>query len=657
MIGVNGTDLNANLFATPQLKRSPNSVCETIALTSRDQLLPAKCKPPLRVPAIRRGIPPIMEDEPKSVNISPTLLPKCCPVRAGVPTVRAGVPKLPPKSPICGRPRSVSESDASSTQRRSIFGQYWNQCGSGSSIGGRSPSLASVQDCTPGASIRFPTFTPTPPQRNRASSLDVINVELPPLLKDYRMYAPPKDHAERSPICGRFASVQEVPMNLMLESLPPLPSPLQRLCFYRNLQGMYPMTTPVPILRQRSNRSLQDDPQQESGRSESQSVPLGKGPPAFNLTKSWRSDGRDISFGECSVSTSSTESSGPGLNKGGVRFDPRVTVTEFEDNIERCWYNDEELDRLRHETILVVQEYFLTHPDQALQYNKDTLDQVTGTYRKKALFSLPALSTTDDEIFKPTQQECAKLIKTHIQTILIVDPNKAILDLFSKSMSTMFPTAQIYKTRSGEEALTWTTAPHRRIDIIIVEERLALPLATTPSLDMGQGLSLNGESGRRFLALHKSMSECGGIHTTRYSALDVLNSNSSSSSNSGLSSRPLSGSHLLQILQSREDEMSTKHDNDINKNAKIDASCSKGVETAPVCTRPVPRKALLIGVSMHPDRDAIAFRNAGADLVWGKPIPRVGEPLRNHILHCLVNKRRDSLVQVAPSEDGGVDSC
>ena len=449
------------------------------------------------------------------------------------------------------------------------------------------------------------------------------------------MYAPPKDHAERSSICGRFASVQDVPMSPMLESLPPLPSPLQRLCCDGDtpgcLQGMYPMIIPVPILRQSSFRSLQED-HQRTGSIRTESVMFSKEQQSpFNLTSSLRLDYKVTSFGECSGSdTSSTEASSTGTVRVGVRFDPRVTVTEFEDPVERCWYSDDELDRLKHDTIVLVQEYLLTHPDEAERYNRMTLDPITGAYRKKALFSLSVLSASDDTI-TPTHQEYEELIKTHVQSILIVDPNKAILDLFCKSMHSMFPYAHISKAATGSEALQWARAPQRHFDIIIVEERLDQRLVAT--LSTGQSTmtnSLNGDSGRQFVSLHKTMSEQGTVRPRVCEALDKSASPTETSRRTRLQcdGPVVSGSHLLRILQNH---------------VKPDAEDTEPKRGGPNCTSSLPlnHQALLIGVSMHPDRDAKAFQAAGADIVWGKPIPRIGETLRNYLVHLLVNKRRN----------------
>jgi hypothetical protein len=334
--------------------------------------------------------------------------------------------------------------------------------------------------------------------------------------------------------------------------------------------------------------------------------------------------------------------------KGKIRFDPRVTVTEFEDPITRSWYDEDELDALRRETLLVAQEYLVTHPDQAQRYSTCKFDPITGTYRKKALFSLPVLSANEEDAFKPSHKEYDELIKSHVQSILIVDPNQAILDLFCKTMHSMFPNANISKTQRGEEALQWTTTPGRKFDIIIVEERLAQPVAR-PSPGSIQNSSLNKDAGQRFVVLYKTMSERGIVHHIPCEALNRPGSFSEASQRVHQRGFPVSGSHLLRLVHDMEvEEVSSEPDVEMSNNSRSVESCSTNlaVEADANCTRPIPRKSLLIGVSMRPDRDAKAFQTAGADIVWGKPIPRVGDALRNQLVQVLVNKRRNSLAQV-----------
>lgn len=335
------------------------------------------------------------------------------------------VPSLPPRSPIGRHPRAVSDTFPSTSERRSIFGDYWtpesvNNLGKsckGVDKGARSSSMGTDSRSNSSSEAldgEHPTLTNTRSPTVRHSqtiSFDILDACLEPeeARKNYRMYAPPKDHAQRSPICGRFTSVREITFtNPILESLPPLPTPLLRLCSDGKTpgslqQGMYPMTTPIPILRPSSFRSFQsEDMKKTESMIDGRSSPLSEDDlttSTFNLTNSWRPDHKLAPFrASSSIDMRSTEESSSIAEsiKHGVRFDPRITVSEFEDPIERVWYDDAELDRLKHETILVAHRYLFAHPDQAELYNCPWFDAVTGTYRKKALFSLPVLSTTND---------------------------------------------------------------------------------------------------------------------------------------------------------------------------------------------------------------------------------------------------------------------
>ena len=44
-----------------------------------------------------------------------------------------------------------------------------------------------------------------------------------------------------------------------------------------------------------------------------------------------------------------------------VQFDPRVTVTEFNDHYPRFWFSENELERLKYETVNTVRKYLLQH--------------------------------------------------------------------------------------------------------------------------------------------------------------------------------------------------------------------------------------------------------------------------------------------------------
>lgn len=291
------------------------------------------------------NVPPLLSPQPMKRSVE----------RIGAPSLLQLAPQKDPQLSMNGKPavpekknlgpnrrRSGSGSEAGS--RRAIFGHYWKKESSSSSANmSKSTLLSPFQQMS----------TPPRPTRKRSSSLSILDSTARPETRDYRMFSPPKEHA--SAIADRFASVEEVPINSM-ESLPPLPSPLRRLCSEGNstctraLHGMYPLVTPVPILRQSSYRSL-ISPRPSSGPAPATKPSLEEVfSGSFNLTQSLRILNDKILDGLESSSTSSSETI------RNVKFDPRVTITEFEDNVERQWYNELELEALKQETIVLAQE-------------------------------------------------------------------------------------------------------------------------------------------------------------------------------------------------------------------------------------------------------------------------------------------------------------
>jgi hypothetical protein len=531
------------------------------------------------------------------------------------------------------RRRSGSESEVSS--RRAIFGHYWKK---------ESPSSAK-NTLRNGLSINKSKIssplqrTPTPPRatRKRSSSLSILESTALPEAKDYRMFSPPKEHT--SAIANRFASVEDIPINSM-ESLPPLPSPLRRLCSEgdstgtRSLHGMYPLVTPIPILRQSSYRSLLP-PRTSSGPTSATKPSLQElFSGSFNLTQSLRIQNDEILQDLESSSTSSSETI------RNVKFDPRVTITEFEDNVERQWYNEFELEVLKHETVVLAQEYLIAHPQEAERYNRAKMDQVTGTLRKKALFSLPVLSSIIDGALPNAEGgDYQLLLESQVKNILVVDPNKQILDLFCKSINLIFPHARLTTTQNGEEALRLITAElqrgygslaqQRNFDIIIVEQRLYPSLKNasqtrdttglTPATSCCNIAEASSDDGH-YRVLRKPNS-FNYVETMRRAPDGTVN---------------MFGSELLRAICEMEDEVFKDATRDKNSSTTYEAMASA------ISSR-IEWRALLIGVSAQPDRDAKTLRENGADVIWGKPIPSVGDALRNQLLSALISKRRRSL--------------
>lgn len=376
-------------------------------------------------------------------------------------------------------------------------------------------------------------------------------------------------------------------------ALPELPSPLQRL---HNHSGVYPLNNPKSILR---NKSLLKEQRQDDVTTAS-----------FNLTRTLRTSLQMIDkiANQSSHSTHSTSSSYDSSNHDSpqhhqerqVKFDPRVTVTELAESEPRRWYSDVDLERFKTDTVVLAKHYLTKHPEQIAAYSQPVHDPVTGTMRKKALFSMPALSDISDEEsegegnggsgaqqqqqqrqpspivqFKSPRivpRSCKELLP--IQRVLVVDRNEKICNLFCRSLFNIFGSdCEIVAVQSAAAALK----QYRGSDIVIAEERLYKPLKP----------------------VHSTSSM-----TPPPPPPPQLSPSVSVPANLG-NSQHMSGSQLI---------------------AKIKSD-------------PKQKPCLLIGVSTHPLEDSERFTKAGCDLVWGKPPPRMDLRLRNELIALVVAKR------------------
>jgi len=237
-------------------------------------------------------------------------------------------------------------------------------------------------------------------------------------------------------------------------------------------------------------------------------------------------------------------------------------------------------------------------------------DPVTGTMRKKALFSMPALCDVSDgeleEVHyhngdskpKPVPQKQQQQPSTSpsvslffkspripsratkdevpVQRILVVDRNEKIGSLFRRSLSNLFGSGcEIVTVQTAAEALK----QYRNSDIVIAEERLYKPLKP--------------------------------VHST--------------SSMTPPPPPPLS--HIIQPSGSVPAHLGdAQHMSGSELFAKIADDCEQ-------------KPCILIGVSTHPLQDQEHFYQAGADFVWGKPPPRMDVRLRGELVAALLAKR------------------
>jgi CheY-like chemotaxis protein len=153
--------------------------------------------------------------------------------------------------------------------------------------------------------------------------------------------------------------------------------------------------------------------------------------------------------------------------KSTISFDPRVRVVEYvrsQEELERTWFSQEELDHFRKQTIA-----------RLVAHNTELLPSGTGfvvqrTIQSKAVFAYPIMGSAleeDDE----GHVECA--VNREIRNVLVVDPHHICLKLFAKDLKGMIPEVNVCAARSSEEALKLIEGNYQ-FDIIIVEERLNL---------------------------------------------------------------------------------------------------------------------------------------------------------------------------------------
>lgn len=353
-----------------------------------------------------------------------------------------------------------------------------------------------------------------------------------------------------------------------------------------------------------------------------------------------------------SASSSSASSSLQPLHR--VTFDPRITVTEFDDKSPRRWFSERDLERFRMDTILVAQKYFVQHPEMVALYNQSTLDPLTGAMRKKALFSLPVLSAEMDESeineldgnvgFLTTQKNntptfaspgylMQEISHEHVKKILIVDRNALVLDLMQRSIQQIFPTAEIVVVKSADDAWHTFQAALRRpgigFDIVIAEQRLHQPLTSS-----GTPLIRSGKSYNELKHLIRSpLSPDHSVPRPSLARHDSLPGSqiSRNKTSTAKSAQNLTGAELLGKLKAFEE---------LSLNATAMSPCKpnrRDLSSLAPSTR--SRRALLIGLSINPDQDRELFLQKGVDFVWGKPPPKMDIRLRDELAMQLVRKR------------------
>ena len=256
---------------------------------------------------------------------------------------------------------------------------------------------------------------------------------------------------------------------------------------------------------------------------------------------------------------------------------------------------------------------------------------------KRALFTNPILQCTpEDNIVMEGSEELAVLLRSHVRNVLIVDPDETLRALFQKAMRHLFPQTKVLTTGSAEGALQLIeaaklmeintasnendsdgpdgTVVNNGFDIIIVEERLRASWSRRDSFADDDDAMPNPLE-----EAQAHMQPAGEDH-----AQDQRNSSRGKI--------VTTGSDLLQLITKEEKKWMQ-----LRELQEGDCSCDLNL---PHGFRP----SLYIGVSVSLADDGPRLLQSGADLIWGKPPPKIDNSLRNQLVTTLLKNRGKSVL-------------
>ena len=567
------------------------------------------------------------------------------PMRISNTTAKSNEAKIPERRNVFVRKYQTKSTgdqsqSAGKTPQRSLFKQYWEKS-----------NKEDVQPLCENSSL--PHHIPLSSQHR--TDVDIRNFSPPPTLSvSLREY-----HA----LVEDFPN-GEIPSKHLL---PTLPAPLRRWSSYTvnsHGKGMYPLHSPKPILRKQRRWKSTSDIMNDD---DSDGIPTPVGEiHNFELTSSVRGTTLESSLSKHILQMDDEKISElfdlgrKTKDEMGKRthFDPRIVITEFDDQIPRIWYSDEELTCFKSETIMLAQQYMLLFPELSAEFNKPSVNPITGGMRKRALYSLPILNALPDS-FDVSKEHCRldALVKQQVQKILVVDPNKAILNLFCKSLQQMFPHAKVLPVQTGEDALKLFAADMakrghtnddelRMFDIIIAEERLsrARPNATSVGMSPNPRDDLRGKGNRQSNSFSKLYARSTWSNPMNMKILldkQLSFSNLYIKNNKRTEGRSMSGSDLIRRIRQLE-KQAHGGEGDMKVACALQIDQKVVIPTLKTQCKTSRFQALLIGVCVCVDRDGDNLRKSGADMVWGKPPPAMGMALRNRILGALMTKRGNS---------------
>ena len=452
---------------------------------------------------------------------------------------------------------------------------------------------------------------------------------------DVREFTPPPEHQQL--LSDYYTVIDNFPEGEIpgKDKLPPMPLPLRRLTSASQCGGMYPLLSPRPILR-KPKYSVSPTTAGVAGSSSEPQGPLKRPVSCSAIQENelarQREEARALRRASTQVGATHV-----------TRFDPRVVVTAFEDERDRQWYSGSELDGFKCETIELAYHCMLFNPHIAKVVSKAAVHPITGEKRKNKLYTLPVLNSLPTELdFHSHKERVDSVLKEAVKKILVVDPNKGVLKLFCRSLQKLFPHARVLGAQSGEEAFRLYMKESDRIDdstrafdIILVEQRLVSRREANRQRER-EAVECGPQSSSALASLRAS--EEVSEKPTSFSHLNILTTRNHS--RTFAPPRILTGSKLLRLIKTHEDRIVAIGPPINEDDERLNAAAAE-------------RRALMIGISLDADRDRDTLVSNGADIIWGKPLPPMGLPLRNQLLSVLLRKRKDPALSMNIPEFAG----
>ncbi len=288
-----------------------------------------------------------------------------------------------------------------------------------------------------------------------------------------------------------------------------------------------------------------------------------------------------------------------------IRFDPRIWVHEVQlPPVEQRWYNQSDMNRFKCEAILRIQKWsskiqrrhsmgptiFSTGTGRIVSIDKgssphDDFTSMEELTKKgnKVIYTNPALSCEaeddDEEITNMARLLTMRqnALVHEFKTVLIIDSHDIFLRLLSKGIKLLLPNAEVVTACTVEHAC-------RQIE----KANLSRKGGKVEQYSHGFDLILVEER----LKHH--------VQPKHQVARNVQ--------------PPCNGSSLI---------------------AKIKME----IDNLPFVQKHTLRHPLIIGISAYLDNDRRSLEASGADLVWGKPPPKMDDEMRMSLLKKIMLKR------------------